>query len=1100
MTRDETQGGIEERIAALSPEKQALVRARLGRRDAASPDEAVDVVSQHMPLTIGQYALWLDHQLRAGPAYNILYPFRIEGPLEETVLRRSIDGVVARHEGLRTTINVVDDQPVQTVHAAAPVGLEFLDLADCPSAEQQERCDALAVEQGRKLFDLERGPLVRWTLVRRSAEDHLVLVVFHHIAVDAWSWGILLYEVSRFYAAHREGRTPGFAALPLQYGGYAQMQRARLDSLVVDERVTYWKTKLDGSPPTLDLPADRARPPQSSHFGERVGLAVPRGIVDGIRRVAVQGSATPFMVMLGALKVLLSRYCNSTDIVVGSAFVDRGTPEQASLIGYLMNVLVLRTDLAGDPTFHDLLQRVKQTAVEAYANCEVPYDQLVAAVGPMRDPGRNTLYQVQFEMLPMALSPLKAADVVIKPDDHEPGTVMTDLDITVYEIDDLFEVSAQYSVDLFDGRTIERLLEHYVQLISSAVTAPGQPISRLGILADTERTRILSEWNATTTDDPRDQCVHQLVMQQCERVAQKVAVSADGQRLTYSELAAKSGAVAAALRDQGVGPGSVIAICVDRSIVLPVALLGILRSGAAYLPLDPDYPLDRLTSMLDDSRVALAITDAMGGEVLGDRIAQLRIEDVAVPDEPGSEEVVGAPGDLAYVIYTSASTGPPKGVPVHHGAVVNFLAAMAREPGLGEEDVVLSLTTIGFDISVLELLLPLVVGAQVVIAGRQTTRDPNAIAADLQASGVTVMQATPSTWSMLVESGWAGDPSLKVLSGGEAIRPDLARRLVASCGEVWNMYGPTETTIWSTCCRLEEVEDTVSVGRPIANTRVYILDEHHEPVPVGVSGELLIGGDGVARGYLNRDDLTARQFVADPFDHSPDARLYRTGDLARFRADGRLDIVGRIDNQLKIRGHRVEPGEIEDRLCDHPLVLESVVVGRALQGDDLQLVAYVVFEKGQSPEPKEVRAWVCDRLPAVMVPGVIMPLAAFPLTPAGKVDRKALPDPEAARAVAASDPRPRTEMEERLLLAWRDVLMVPDIEWSSDFFGLGGDSMMAMRVANRLTTELGKTVPILLIFDNSVFEDMAAAVDEWLHAAGGVASASVAIGQARSRR
>ncbi len=955
----------------------------------------------HLPLSFSQQRLWFLEQMEPElTAYNMPYAWMLRGPLDPEALRRALEEVVRRHEPLRTSFTMIDQQPVQLISSIERFELPLQDLSSLPPQQRQaeivERCRL----EAERPFDLSDDLLLRAALLRLSGDEHVLLLTMHHIASDGWSLTVLWREVELLYDAYRQDTDPDLAALPVQYADYALWQRGELQGGRLEQLLHYWREQLQGLSP-LELPADHPRPAVPSYRGAQHDFELNEPLVDQLRGLSQAAGVTQQMTLLAAFEVLLSRYSGQHDIAVGVPIAGRNHTDLENLIGFFVNTLVLRTDLSGDPSFAELLVRVRATSLDAYDHQDLPFERLVEGLQPERELSRSPLVQVLFQLLSFSDQDLALADLEIKRQPSSSQRVRFDLEMHLWPTGKQLRGSVLYSTDLFDPETIERMVGHFLTLLEAIVADADQPISELPLLAADERQQLLIEWNDTVVDYPSDSCVHELFEHQVERTPDAVAVVFEDQQLTYRQLNERANQLAHHLRSLGVGPETLVGLCLERSAELVIGILGILKAGGAYLPLDADYPQARLDFMLRDAAVEYLVTQ----QPLLDRVPTNSCRVICLDSELGklnqcdrsNPSVAVAANNLAYVIYTSGSTGQPKGVQIPHEAVVNFLSAMAVQPGLTSADRLLSVTTPTFDISALELLLPLTVGACVKVLSSELVSDAKGLAAQLSKSAATTMQATPATWQMLIHSGWDGCQGLKVLCGGEALPDSLAQELCLRCGEVWNLYGPTETTIWSTMFRVTNGNTQGSIGRPIANTQVYVLDAGRNPVPIGVPGELYIGGTGLARGYLNRPKLTTERFVANPFSDDPSARLYRTGDRCRWRADGNLEFLGRLDDQVKLRGFRIELGEIESVLNEHRDVAHSVVVLREDRPGDKRLVAYFVAASDTTLSFPELRRYLASRLPDYMLPAAMVVLDSLPLTSSGKIDRRSLPVPDDSR-------------------------------------------------------------------------------------------------------
>ncbi|WP_203854840.1 non-ribosomal peptide synthetase, partial [Dactylosporangium siamense] len=984
-----------------------------------------------LPLSFAQQRLWFLHQLEPDSLeYNLMVPIAIDGELDLEALGTALTALVARHEVLRTRlVTDADGVPWQVIDPAP------------------ERFDLPVVDElgPDEPFDLAAGPLFRATLLRVATDEHVLVLVMHHVIGDEWSAGILRRELDALYAG------ADLADLPVQYADFAVWQRQWLTGETLEAQLDYWRERLAGLP-TLELPADRPRPAVRSVEGAAIRFTVPERVADGLRAVARAGGASMFMTALSAFTALLSRYTGQDDIVVGTPIANRSRAEVEGLIGFFLNTLVVRADLSGDPTFTELLSRVRAGTLAAYAHQDLPFERLVDELEVARDRSRTPLFQTLFTY-ETADGPVGAADDDGSIADHVAAAPATfDLSVSLGEAADGLAGVIRYSTALFDADRMRRLIGHFQQVLAAvAAEADDLRVSQLPLLTP--------EWDAGAAAPAWAGSVDELVAARSARQPGAVALVSGEDTVSYAGLQDRVGRLAGRLRAAGVGAESVVGICVERGIDMVVAALAVWRAGGAYLPLDPQHPADRRAYMLADSGAAALISDGPADT----DVLVVAPGDATAPPVP--EPAAVRPGQTAYVIYTSGSTGRPKGVVVSHGNLAAFLAAMGERPGMSAADVLLAVTTFGFDIAGLELFLPLVHGARVVIAGNDVTRSPRALAALADTSGATVLQATPATWQMLVEDGWAGSPRMRALSGGEALPPALAEALAGRVGALWNMYGPTETTVWS-ACEPVPAGAPITLGEPIAGTTWHVLDRFLQPVPAGVPGELYIGGAGVARGYRGRPELTAERFIADPFGE-PGGRLYRTGDQVRRRTDGRPEFLGRVDHQVKIRGHRIEPAEIEAVLRSAAGVSAAVVV--ALDG---RLVAYVVGETGG------LREWLGQRLPEYMVPSALVELSALPLNSNGKVDRAALPAPDIARMeLAGAYVAPEGTTQELLAGIWAGILGVGRVGAADNFFALGGHSLLATQVVSRVRSVFGVEVPVAALFDGPTIEGLAVVVD-----------------------
>jgi amino acid adenylation domain-containing protein len=1014
------------------------------------------------PASRAQQALWFLDRWHPGSAtYVIPAAYRLRGPFDTGALAAALNDVVSRHEALRTTFAVRDGVPVQVVAETLTIDVPVVDVEDTRAdrAELQRFVDSHV----RQPFDLASGPLLRAAVCRVAADDHVLALAVHHIVFDGWSMDVFARDLAAAYAARRAGAVPDLPEPPLQFGDFVVWQQDELQGDALNASVTYWRERL-AEPMPLELPTDHARPAHISSRGATTPLHVPSSVVSALEALARQQGATLFMALVAVWSVLVSRYTRQDDIMVGTPIAGREHPDTHGMIGCFVNTVALRADLGGDPSFREALTRVRDVALGAYEHQNVPFDLLVDELHVTRDPSRTPLFDTFLAM--QGADGLRLDGVDVQPMAANVGIAKFDLSAYIGSGADGLDGFVEFRTDLFDPSTVERLARHYETLITAVVDDPDRPISTLTFLTAGERAQLLTAWNATASDYPREQTVPQLFAAQAMRTPEAAALTIGNVTLSYRALADRVRACAVRLRAVGVRPGALVGVHLDRSVDLVVAVLAILDAGGAYVPLDPAFPAERLAFMLDDAQATVLVTErALAGRLAAGSATVVMIDEASPVDAPVAMARVGhaaGPDDLAYVLYTSGSTGQPKGVEIPHRALTNFLWAMRRDPGCAAGDVLLAVTTLSFDIAGLELYLPLITGGHVVLASRETATDGRALAAAVARVQPTILQATPATWRMLIEAGWTGTPGLKALCGGEALPPDLADALLERVDELWNMYGPTETTIWSSVERITAGAD-ITIGRPIANTTFYVVDQALQPVPVGVPGELLIGGDGLARGYHGRAALTAEKFIADPFASDPSARIYRTGDLAKWRADGKVVHLGRLDHQVKLRGFRIELGEIEAALASHPTVQQAVTIVREDRPGQAMLVGYVLPATGATVDATALRAHVRTTLPEYMVPAQIVALEAFPLTPNGKIDRKRLPAPAVAVDVATRV-APRTETERQLAAIWADVLGVSDIGIYEGFFELGGHSLLAVRLLSRIKAVCGVDVPLPVLF------------------------------------
>jgi len=1034
----------------------------------------------HLPLSFAQERLWLLQRLEtSAAAYNIPVAVRLQGQLDVAALQRSLAEVVRRHESLRTRFAVTDAGPVQMIEPATPFGFELADLTELAATEREAVARRWAAELARQPFDLERGPLLRAVLLRLSEQEHVAVLVVHHIVSDDWSRGILIHELGILYAAYVAGQPSPLLDLPVQYADYALWQREWLQGGVLAQQVAYWRQRLADAPAALDLPSDRIRPPMQSFRGAVHRFAVSREVTRALGALARSEGVTLFMVLLAAFQVVLSRLSGQQDIVIGTPIAGRTHPQAENLIGFFVNMLALRTDLSGDPSFRGLVHRVREVALAAYAHQDLPFEKLVEELRPGRDLSRQPIFQVLFTLQDVPREELRASDLVLWPFEIDQVTAKLDLSVYLCETPEGLHGVLEYATDLFESPTVARVAGYFVTLLERIIGDADRRLSELSLLNAAERHRLAVECNESAVEYPNEQCLHDLFAAQAARSADAVAVTHEERCLSYGELNVRANQLAHYLRSLGVGPEVVVGLCVERSLELVVGLLGILKAGGAYLPLDPNYPRERLGYMLVDADVRVLVTEADLTEQLprgAARLVHIDADWEAIARQRQNVPASGACAEnLAYLIYTSGSTGKPKAVMIRHGAVVNLLFALRQRLDFTAADVVLAVTRLSFDMSVPEFYLPLLWGGMVALQSRQVAASGAGLNDAIRKAGPTVLQATPTSWSLLLDAGWRPGAGLRVWCGGEAFPAHLAAALNVAGAEIWNLYGPTEATVWSTAGRLRP-GCGVSLGRPLGNMGLYVLDDWLEVLPVGAPGELYIGGAGLARGYLRRPGLTAERFVPSRF--GTGERLYRTGDLARWRADGELEFLGRVDHQVKLRGYRIELGEIEAVLRSHGGVKDAVVVARQDEPGAQRLVAYVVANAAAPAlEPVALRAHAKASLPDYMVPTAFVTVAELPLTPNGKLDRQKLPAPAGGLPVAAYV-APRNPTEEVLARIWCEVLEIEQAGAADNFVDLGGHSLLAMRVAAHLRKAFGIELPLQALFERATLGELSKSIEE----------------------
>jgi amino acid adenylation domain-containing protein len=1072
---------LNEHIASLSPAKRALLEFKL-RQSAPKPVAGASIPrrTRHSPapLSFAQERLWFLTQLEPdSPAYNMSLVRRLSGNLAVAALQQALSEIVRRHESLRTRFEDLDGIPQQVIDEPQECSLKLVDLTGTAATERMAEAQRLAREELRRPFELSREWGLRAQLLRLSETEHILLLTMHHIVSDGWSLGVLFGELQRLYEAYTRNEASPLPELRLQYADFAVWQREWLEAAELQKQLSYWKEQLAGVSP-VELPLDNPRPPSPSYRGEKQWLRLSPELSRELHALARAEGATLFMVMLAAFQVLLSRYSGQTDICVGSPIANRNRAQLEDLIGSFVNTLLLRTDLSGDPGFSELLKRVQEVALAGYAHQDLPFEKLVDELHPERSLSRNPLFDVIFAMQNAQSSAAQMGGLQLEPWGEGSKTTRMDLEVHVSEGKQGLVCTFVYATDLFEAETIERLIGHYEQLLQAIVIDRTQRVSELPLLTSAERTQLLTQWNATATQYP-EQGIAQLYEAQAEQHGTAIAVRYGDEKLSYAELNERANQLAHYLREFGVGPERLVAICVERSLDMLVGLLGVLKAGGAYLPLDPSYPADRLIYMLKDAQPSLLLTQTKLVSPLpktglrtvcldGDRdsIARKPIDNLR------SETTLE---NLAYVMYTSGSTGYPKGVAVTQRNVVR-LVRENNYASLNANEVFLQFAPLTFDASTLEVWGALLNGAQLVVFPPYTPTLEE-LGGTIEKNKISTLWLTAGLFHQLVDERPQSLTGVRqVLAGGDVLSvPHVEKALRFMNGNrLINGYGPTENTTF-TCCHLIKSSGnrSIPIGRPLANTQVYVLDRNYQPVPVGVPGELYVGGDGLARGYLNRPELTAERFIPDLFSSKPGARLYRTGDLVRYLASGELEFIRRVDQQVKIRGFRIEPAEIEYALGQHPGVAECVVTTAPAEPGEKFLAAYVVAAAGRKPETSELRSFLQEKLPEYMIPGAFVFLDAMPLTPNGKVDQQALPALDKASLPIEQFVEPRTATEKTLCYIWAKALRLERVGIFDNFFDLGGNSLTATRLISRVRSVLNVDLPLRALFESPTIAEFA---------------------------
>ncbi len=1086
-----------ERLSTLSEEKRVLLVQRLLAKRAASAGGTTiprREVKSPCALSFGQELMWVLDQLTPGSnAYNAPGVRHAKGNLDLSAFRRALHAIVERHEILRTRYVQENGIPVQEIGDEWNIEVPVVDLRGIPEPQRSQEAHRLIIEEAQRPFDLERDLMVRPMLVRLADDEHLVLFSMHHIATDGWSKEVMYREFATLYGAFSAGQPSPLPKLPIQFADFALWQRRSLTGERLEKLLSFWRRALDGAAPILSLPTDRPRPAVQTVRGAHKRFAIPRGVAEGIKALCQREGSTLYMVLLTAFKTLLYRYSGQTDILVGSPVAARNLSELEGLIGYFSNTLVMRTDLAGEPSFRELMHRVRETTLSAYEHQEMPFEKLVIELRPERDFSHTPLVQVAFNLHGRALGQaLDVPGLTLGPVEIERGTAKFDLSLGMIDAGgDLFG-SCEYNTDLFDEATVVRMQEQFRTLLEGIVENPDRPISALPLLPERERRQVLAGWNATAAEFPHDRCAHEIFEIQAERTPHAPAVALGNGVFSYRELNEQANQLAHYMRARGVGLESPVGICMESALDMPVAILGVLKAGGVYVPLDPEYPKDRLAYMIRDSGISLLLTrqslaSKLATEGVDVLCVDLERKSIALESRENPDSRA-TPANLAYMIFTSGSTGQPRGIHVPHGGMVNHSTAAVKLYGLSAEDRVLQFASISFDISVEEIFPTWFAGATLVLKPESLSIVGAAFARWLDREMISVLNLPTAYWAEWVhELSIENEPLPRalrqVIVGGEkatTIAYSAWQQLAGDRVRWVNTYGPTEATVIATAYSDAAIRGNVAtitelpIGRPIDNVQVYVLDSKLRPVPIGVPGELCIGGVGVGRGYGNQPEATAVRFVPDPFGGRPGSRLFRTGDTARWRPDGNLEFIGRIDQQVKIRGFRIEPSEVEAVLASFPQTSQAAVtVCEDAQGAK-RLVAYLVTHDGAMPATSELRQWLGRTLPEYMIPSTFVILPTLPLTPNGKVDRRALPAPDLTRNdLEGAFTPPRTEIEERLAAIWCEILGLERVGIHDDFFALGGHSLLFLRLWSRIKKTFGQDHPVDFLFRYRTIEQLA---------------------------
>ena len=1080
---------IAKQISGLSAEKRQLLEQYLKTQGLNLSNVILPQRrdTNKFPLSFAQQRLWFLDQLEPNTTvYNIPDTHYFDGPINLDALERSLSEVIRRHESLRTTFHVIDSEPMQVIAEPHAQKLEVIDLSHMPETEREVEAQRMADEEAQQPFDLTRGPLFRFRLVKLAEDLHLLLLNMHHIISDGWSLGVLGRELGALYQAYSAGQSSPLDELTLQYADFAVWQREWLQGEVLEKQLSYWREQLGGELPVLDLLTDRPRPPMQTYRGSTVRLELSLEITERLKQICRESEATLFMTLIAGFNMLLWRYSRQNDILVGIPIANRNRTEIEGIIGFFVNTLVLRSKLSPEISFRELLAQVRETTLGAYGHQDVPFEKLVEELQPERSLNRQPLFQVLFTLQAsegIALEGVESGWVGTRRE-----TAKFDLNLFMGEFENGLHSSFVYNTDLFDEATVVRMLKHFHTLLEEIAAHPDARLSELSLMTREEREQ-LEQWNQTQTEYERDKCVHQLVELQAERQPDAVAVVHGENEIRYEELNRRANQLARYLRKHGVGLETRVGVLMERSAEWIVALLGILKAGGVYVPLDGSYPEQRLRFMLEDAEVKLLLTERGQPDI----VAEQETTEVVYLDSGWewleSENAENLDNlteaeNLAYLMYTSGSTGQPKGVGVPHRAI-NRLVSNTNYVKFDETDRVAQISNASFDAATFEIWGALLHGGRLVVLDKETALSPEELGRQLVDQQISIMFLTTALFNQTALSRPEIFASLKyVVYGGDAVDARAVHRVLeeGKPRHLVNGYGPTEGTTFTTAYEAQDSDigaRTIPIGRVLSNTEVWVLDQQSRMVPVGVLGELCIGGDGLARGYLGRPELTAEKFVPHPYSREAGARLYRTGDLVRYQSDGNIEFLRRMDQQVKVRGFRVELGEIESVLNEYWAIVESVVVDSKDTSGNTRLIAYIVLEEGVEATSSQMLTFLQEKLPSYMLPAAFITIKEIPLTANGKVDRRALPVPEQIEAdTGESFIAPRTDTEELVAEIWRDILGLTQVGVESNFFDLGGHSLLATRVMNKIRERCGVELPLRILFESPTVASLAARLDE----------------------
>lgn len=1082
---------LNQKMSVLSNSKRELLLKRLSGVVQIT-SEIVPVFSKgqkalsDIPLSDAQHRKWMIHQMDPfNPWFNTYAMFDIKGTLNEAFMRNSIREVMNRHVILRVVYKLKEGKVIQE-ESFPSLDAYYQFVEGVPHDTVYE----FAKSEVSKPFNMVTGPLVKFILVKQTEDHYWLIIHMHHIISDGWSIGVLFHELIEYYSASLNNTSVSLPALDIQYPDYSYWQNQLIENGKMENELNFWREKLNGNLSLLEIPSDYPRPPVQRFIGHKIASNLDEELIKQLRAIGSNQNASLFMVILAAFKVLLHRYSGEQDIVIGTPVANRNRKELEALIGCFVNTLVLRTSLNDDSTYTEVLESVKATVLEAFEHKDYPFERIVELIAPKRDVSYTPIFQVMFILNESSISnqqrrimedKTQNTNMVITSLELSNGTSKYDMTLNLEKRMDRWVCSLEYSTDLFSEETATRMLDNLKTLLEGIIAQPTSRIRELPIMTQQEKIKITKEWNQTQRA-VLDKTIDQLFDEQALISSDSVAITDQNESMTYEELRQYSNRLAATLSTEGVKRDSKVGIYMERSIDLIATLLAVFKVGATYVPLDPKYPSDRNFYVLDNSNASVVITDHAHSEsdfmkAISNSVFKVDRNEVCLTNEKEMEKAKSE--DLAYVLYTSGSTGKPKGVKVTHRSVVNLLLSFKDIPGISPDDVFASVTSYSFDISVLEYFLPLVSGATLAIVPASATMDGSELKRYIGKVKASIMQATPSLWRVLVDAGWSKENTpLKALCGGEALTAELARSMLLNGSELWNVYGPTETTVWSTVSKIENTDHCITIGRPISNTKVYILDAYRQPVPIGVTGEIYIGGMGVSEGYLDLPQLTDERFTPSPFLDDDQTLLYSTGDIGRFLSDGSIEHLGRSDSQIKLRGHRVELGEIESALNEIDIVRQSLVTIVELDGD-MKIVAYMVWSDELSDAVDNVKRQLKRTLPEYMIPSYFMSIEDIPLLPNGKVNKNLLPKFSLGHvALPSIYEAPQTLTERRLSEIWSEILGIENVGINDNFFDLGGHSLLAIKMVAQINEEFQVYIQVISLFTTEgTLKDLALRID-----------------------